>query len=669
MPVEALFEISEPGQSRVKEACKGRAIGIDLGTTNSLVAAVQAGQPVCLRDAGTGDAILPSVVHYGGDGTVVVGADARDRLAPLDPHDTIASVKRFMGRGPGDAEATRRLTPYRFAPAAAGDPVVRFAVAGGARAVTPIEVSSEILKVLRARAEQELGGELGGAVITVPAYFDDGQRQATRDAGRLAGLEVLRLINEPTAAALAYGLDKGAEGTFAVFDLGGGTFDVSILKLEGGVFEVKSTGGDSALGGDDFDRAIAHHLLQKLGLPDDAGGDARLARRALDAARAVKEALTTAERADATLVTGTNGSPHTSTVTLTRAEMEALVQPVLDRCATPVRRALKDAGLEAAALSGVILVGGATRMPLVQRFVGGLFGRAPLADIDPDQVVALGAAVQADILAGDGVRDDVLLLDVVPLSLGLETMGGVVEKLVPRNSTIPCGATQTFTTYADKQTGFDLHVVQGEREMVAECRSLARFKLTGVPPMPAGMARLEVTFLVDADGLLHVSAREDTTGKETSIQVKPSYGLTDEEVERMLLDSFAHAEDDVKARLLTEQRVEAERIASAARAAMADSPELLTDADKSAIAAAMAKLDQVKVGTDHGAIRAAIAELDVASKDFAGRRMNRALESGLRGRGLAEVEAKVSETESKQDLETRMSGAGHGHPHSGHTHR
>jgi molecular chaperone HscA len=577
------------------------------------------------------------VVHYGQRG-VVVGEEARDSLAARFPSDTIGSVKRFMGRGPGDAEATRRLTPYKFAPARAGEGVVRLAVADGARAVTPVEVSAEILRVLKARAEAALGGALEGAVITVPAYFDDGQRQATRDAGRLAGLEVLRLVNEPTAAALAYGLDKQVEGTFAVFDLGGGTFDVSVLKLEGGVFEVKSTGGDSSLGGDDFDRAIAHHLLDAAGLAADAGQDAFLARRILDIARSAKEALSD-QSETAVSVQRPDGSSWQGQ--LSRQQVEALVAPVLDRCGPPVRRALADAGLSAGDLSGVILVGGATRMPLVRRFVRELFGREPFGDIDPDQVVALGAAVQADLLAGAG-RDDVVLLDVVPLSLGLEMMGGVVEKLIHRNTTVPCGATQTFTTYADNQTGFALHVVQGERELADDCRSLARFTLGGIPPMPAGMARLEVSFLVDADGILNVSAKEATTGKETSIQVKPSYGLTDDQVETMLLDSFAHAESDVGRRLLTEQRVEAERILMATRGAMESTPELLTDEDREAISAALLALELAKAGDVATSIKTAVEQLDLASKEFAKRRMNRALQTGLSGRSLTDVEAEVA---------------------------
>ena len=635
-----LFEIAEPGESRVKEACAGRVIGIDLGTTNSLVATVRDGSPVCLAVDESGARLLPSVVEYL-PGSVVVGRQALLDAAS-NPLDTIVSVKRFMGRGPGelggDADATRRFTPYRFA--SRSGPVVRFLVAGGApgtdggeREVTPMEVSAEILATLRARAEAELGGPLDGAVITVPAYFDDAQRQATRDAGRLAGLEVLRLLNEPTAAALAYGLNKKSEGTFAVYDLGGGTFDISILKLVGGVFEVKSTGGDTALGGDDFDRALADLVIRKGGLTVENAKDQRAL---LDAVRAAKHRLTEEK---STIVRFSGETP------VSREELDEAIAPILQRTAAPCRRALKDAGLDAQrpALDGVILVGGATRTPTVRAFVEKHFGQRPLDDLDPDEVVALGAAVQADLLAGAGPREDVLLLDVTPLSLGLEMMGGVVEKIIPRNSTLPTGARQTFTTYADGQTGFDLHVLQGERETAGECRSLARFQLKGIPPAPAGMARLEVTFLVDADGILHVSAREETTGRESSIEVKPSYGLSDEEVERMLLDSYRFAESDVKQRLLLDARVEADSILAATRAALTTDGSLLTAEQHAPIEAALAALQKARDGSDQRAIKVATEALDNASKEFAQRRMDEGLRRAVAGRSVGDIERNLKD--------------------------
>ncbi|HEY7954869.1 MAG TPA: Fe-S protein assembly chaperone HscA [Polyangia bacterium] len=617
-----LYEIAEPGSSTVKEACKGRAIGIDLGTTNSLVAVVKDGSPICLPDA-DGRMLLPSAVRYAEGAAPLVGAEALAGAAQ-HPRDTIVSVKRFMGRGPKDAETTRRFTPYRFA--SNEGPVVRFSVAGP-RQVTPMEVSAEILRTLKARAEEALGGELDGAVITVPAYFDDAQRQATKDAGRIAGLEVLRLLNEPTAAALAYGLDKKSEGTFAVYDLGGGTFDISILKLTGGVFEVKATGGDTALGGDDFDRALAELIARKRGLTDEKLADPGARRALLDEARAIKHRLTTEELAEG----------------VSRADLEEAIAPILVRTAGPSRRALKDAGLSAAELDGVILVGGATRTPAVRSFVRELFSREPLGDIDPDQVVALGAAVQADLLAGsaDGRLKDVLLLDVIPLSLGLELMGGVVEKIIHRNSTIPAGARQTFTTYADGQTGFDLHVVQGERETVDMCRSLARFQLKGIPPMTAGMARLEVTFLVDADGILSVSAREETTGLETRVEVKPSYGLTDEQIEKMLLDSYEHAEEDLKARMLSEARVEAERIVAALEGALAADGALLSAGERASLDTRLAALKEALGARDHRLIRDRTEALDVASKPFAEKRMNQQIARAIGGKDVAEIEKKV----------------------------
>jgi molecular chaperone HscA len=637
-----LLQISEPGQSTPKEACKPRVVGIDLGTTNSLVAHVADSSPVVL--AGEGGPLVPSVVHYAADGRVLVGRAAQARALEA-PRDTLASVKRLIGRGAKDLAAVRAMLPYELE---GDDRAVRVRVAGG-RAVSPVEVSAEILRELKARAETLLGGPIEGAVITVPAYFDDAQRQATRDAGRLAGLEVMRLLAEPTAAALAYGLDRGSRGLYAVYDLGGGTFDISILKLVDGVFEVKATGGDSALGGDDLDRAIAAQLapIGAAGAADSAGASgaagaadaADLAQRRLIAAavaeaRRVKEALTSTEEATFQLAADVTGGAAI-TRTVTRADLAAWARPLLDRTGKACRRVLKDAGLEREELGGVILVGGSTRSPVVREYVAGVFGKEALCDLDPDQVVALGAAVQADVLAGG--QQQAVLLDVVPLSLGVEMMGGIVEKLIHRNTTIPTGATQTFTTYADNQTGFDIHVVQGERETVDACRSLARFTLRGLPPLIAGMLRVEITFLIDADGLLKVMAKELVTGKEASIEVRPSYGLTDEEVERMLLESFDHAEDDLARRNLAVERVEAERILAATRHAFETDAELLDDDVRAAGEQAMARLAEAVAGTDYHAIRAAIEGLDRATKPFAQRRMNRAVAAQLQGVSLEDA--------------------------------
>ncbi len=601
-----------------------RAIGIDLGTTNSLVAHVDERNRPRVLPVDEGRPLLPSAVFYG-DGGVEVGAAAR-RRAPERPVDTVLSVKRFMGRGPGDLRPEDRGI-YAFDETGA---VVRLRVAGGARTVTPIETSAEILRVLRRRAAEALGGEPGGCVITVPAYFDDAQRQATKDAGRLAGLDVLRLINEPTAAALAYGLDKRSQGVFAVYDLGGGTFDVSILRLDQGVFEVLATGGDTHLGGDDFDRLLAARLMAGGLTPASATPSPAVLRGAVAAAQRIREALTDQEvvEAEVELPEG-----HRLTARLGRAELEALIQPVVDRTTGPCERALRDAGV--ARVDGVVLVGGATRTPLVRRHVRRLFGQEPLTDLDPDTVVALGAAVQADALDRGG-REDVLLLDVIPLSLGVEMMGGVVEKIILRNSTIPASATQQFTTYADAQTGMVIHVVQGERELARDCRSLARFTLKGIPPMPAGIARVEITYSVDADGILQVSAREVTTGMEQRIQVKATYGLTEDEVERMLVESIEHAEEDVSERFLREWRVEGDRILSSLETAFAMDGELLSPEERVAIEGRARGLREAMAGTDHLAVKAWIESVDTASKTFAERRMNKHVAKAMAGHRVHE---------------------------------
>jgi molecular chaperone HscA len=600
-------------------------MGIDLGTTNSLVAVVRSGVAETLPDT-QGRHMLPSVVRYQTTAPPLVGHEAL-RDAHDDPFNTIASVKRLMGRGVADVKQLGTQLPYEFV---AGDsPVPRIRTVAGD--VSPVEVSAEILKVLKARAENTLGAVIPDAVITVPAYFDDAQRQATKDAARLAGLNVLRLLNEPTAAAVAYGLDKGSEGIYAVFDLGGGTFDISILRLNRGVFEVMATAGDSALGGDDMDHAIAEWFMHEASIADDS--DHRALRRLLRDARAVKETLTTRTSAQVEL----QGSAGLWRGVLDRNTLSTLIDPLIARTLAPCRRALRDAGIRAADVDGIVLVGGATRIPRVREQVEAFFGKPPLADIDPDKVVAVGAAIQADVLIGNRRDQDMLLLDVIPLSLGIEIMGGMVEKIIPRNTPIPAARGQEFTTYKDGQTALLVHVVQGERDLVADCRSLARFELRGIPPMVAGAARIRVTFQVDADGLLNVSAREQTTGVESRVVVKPSYGLSDGEIERMLRESFSHAREDEAARALREAQVDADRLLEAVTAALAaDGDALLSRAERAEIDDAMAALRGARDGGVIGAIKRGSEAVDSATREFAARRMDAGIRKALAGHRLEE---------------------------------
>ena len=615
----ALLQISEPGLSAAPHQRK-LAAGIDLGTTNSLVATVRSGQAETLPDH-EGRHLLPSVVHYQQQG-LNVGYDARAQAA-TDPANTISSVKRLMGRSLADIQARYPHLPYSFKASENGLPMIDTP----AGLLNPIRISSDILKALSARATEALEGQLDGVVITVPAYFDDAQRQGTKDAARLAGLHVLRLLNEPTAAAIAYGLDSGKEGVIAVYDLGGGTFDISILRLSRGVFEVMATGGDSALGGDDFDHLLADWLREQAGVADRS--DDRVQRQLLDAAIAAKIALSDAETVTVE-VAGWTGS-------VTREQFNELIATLVKRTLLACRRALKDAGVEADEVLEVVMVGGSTRVPLVRERVGEFFGRTPLTSIDPDKVVAIGAAIQADILVGNKPDSEMLLLDVIPLSLGLETMGGLVEKVIPRNTTIPVARAQDFTTFKDGQMAMSIHVMQGERELVQDCRSLARFALRGIPAMPAGGAHIRVTFQVDADGLLSVTAMEKSTGVEASIQVKPSYGLSDGEIASMIQDSMSYAEHDVKARMLAEQKVDAARVLESLQGALATDAALLSGAERADIDAAMVALHAAAAGDDIDAIEQAIKNVDKQTQDFAARRMDESIRKALKGHSVDEV--------------------------------
>ena len=621
----ALLQISEPGQTPDPHT-RRIAVGIDLGTTHSLVASVRHGVAECLPDA-AGRVILPSVVRY-------VDAPEQGQRRQIgfeaqaaqgdDPENTISSVKRFMGRRLADITDPERL-PYRFV-----DQPGMLAIDTRAGIKTPVEVSAEILATLRYRAEDTFNDDLFGAVITVPAYFDDAQRQATKDAAQLAGLNVLRLINEPTAAAVAYGLDNASEGLYAVYDLGGGTFDISLLRLMRGVFEVIGTGGDAALGGDDFDQLLAGWALQQAGVSAVSAQDKR---RALVAARAAKEALS-----DAPQTTWQCSIAQAQiAVPVSREQFEQITRPLIDRTLLAVRKVLRDAQVSKAEVQGVVMVGGSTRMPAVRAAVGEQFGRPPLINLNPDEVVALGAAIQANALAGNATDGELLLLDVIPLSLGLETMGGLVERVIERNTTIPVAKAQDFTTFKDGQTAMAIHVLQGERELVSDCRSLARFELRGIPPMVAGAARIRVSFQVDADGLLSVSARELGSGVEASVLVKPSYGLADDDIARMLREGFASAETDMAARSLREARVEAERMGLATRAALAADGDLLLDAERAAIEAELLTLARIAAGDNHAAIDSAVEALAHSTEGFAAARMNRGIRAALTGRKLEDV--------------------------------